>query len=266
MPVSADYLDQAAQADLLYEHGGAAYVCGATVDPLTGERILFAEYVAAPLLCPPGWPSLREELRRRAAASRADQILVRKPADAPYPEATLHRTHFLALRGAPGRTAPHPPGIRVHEATTGADRAQVLAWLATAHLRGYGDRGHHLDEGDVRRALAERYGDAVMLVAAAPDGAPVGHVTLDPDAVDDITGAGYVELVDVLVAPGHPTRGVQEELVAAAFELAARRGRHLVGNIACTAAATEPEPRCARIAAYLCGTGWRPDHDILQVP
>lgn len=264
--VGAGYLDEAARAGMLYRLGDAVYVCGDTRDPLTDERILFTEYVAPGLIAPPYWPSLCEELRRHAAASRADEILVRVPGASPPPAGTRHRTHFLSLRDAPARTVGRPIGVRVYDATAAAERAQVLTWLTAAHLRGYRDRGHDLEERTVREALTARYGDAVMLVAAEPDGALVGHSTLVPDEVDEITGTGYVELVDVLVAAGHPTRGVQEELVAAAFERAAGRQRPLVGNIACTADTGDPEPRCARIAQYLHSTGWRTEYDLLQLP
>lgn len=262
--VIADYLAEAAESGLLNAVDGSHYVCGVTLDPLTGEETVFVEYVSSDLLQDgPKWIKLLAALREQGRGART--ALIRKPAVLPCPPQAEHHTHYLLAHGRPRRTTEPLSQLMIRRADRSGEQDRVLAWLAKALVSGYSERGKRVDfEIALEIARARFAADgAVMLVAVLPDAGVIGHATLVPDCCDDVTGREYVELVDVLIGEG-PVRRVQESLTFAAVDLAGELGRPLQGNVVC-AAPVDGIRRCRQIAGYLEETGWVADHDLMEV-
>jgi hypothetical protein len=124
------------------------------------------------------------------------------------------------------------PRISVRSATP-EDRDFLVALLHEAF-----DDALKLREGQAPDGLAEQQAGAILdlepstSLIAEVDGAPIGHVTLLDDQVDEVTAEPFVEFLDMLVLPGHEARrAAQAELIRHARDFAVGRELPLLGHV-----------------------------------
>ncbi|PGH41749.1 hypothetical protein GA0070622_0643 [Micromonospora sediminicola] len=247
--VDAGYLSRMAEVGALRMLDGSPVVAGAVVEPVTGESYCLVEYCDDRLLVE---PRRRQELLRHLAVE--------------FPDAARAVVRASAGTDLPPPWAPHLTYVR-HRGV-GADEG------ATVEVRAAEPADDHLIEDWLARALiaaAPRSVDPARPVEvaagilAAPDrrsyvtladDRPVGHVTLLLDALDDVTGRPFVELLDILVEPRFAGRAVTDALVAASATEAAALGRPLLGHVV----HGPDQAHGDRVVCSLIGKGWVTDH------
>ncbi|MFD8705145.1 hypothetical protein ACFV1W_21450 [Kitasatospora sp. NPDC059648] len=270
---SEAYLKLAQDAGLLAEHPAGRYVAGLSTDPVTGEVSCLVEYADPALLTAPALGELTRQLCADHPAARA--LVVRVAAPGVLPAPWLPRQTYLRLpcdTGEATRADTEPDGDRDTAGCTvrravAADTGQVRRWLAEAIEGGARDLGAVPDAA----VALEQAGavtddpDRVSFVAVESDhatttGEPLlGHVTLVPFE-DELTGAGHLELVDVLVVPGPQARAARAALVAAARRHAAAVRLPLLGHVVHPHPAPAGGGHAAAVLAGLRHEGWRDQH------
>ncbi|MFK8912442.1 hypothetical protein, partial [Streptomyces sp. YS-3] len=257
------YLAWAHAQEMRAEIGPHTYVAGAQTDPVTRERRCLVEYAAPELLTS---PAALAELERRLAAAHpdADALLLRAPGDTVLPAPWRPSVSYVRHSGAVPRAAERSAGLAVVPAGPEHDPL-ITQWLVRAIADGYGPAS-----GDARRtglvdAAATEVRDAPDRVSflLTRDGRPIGHASVLTEAQDEVTGAEFVDLFDLLVDDADAVRPGTAALVAACAALAAERGRPLFGNVVHDS--TGPDSG-ARVVASLQGRGWHLDHRFWRRP
>ncbi|MFF3174751.1 hypothetical protein ACFVQ0_19270 [Streptomyces sp. NPDC057900] len=225
-----DYLDAAARAGVRHGWRGYDYVGDRYTDALVGEVSYLVEHIDPRLL---EAPELLNAFAGHALGEcpGTDGVLLRVPGHRTPPSPWARRLTYLAGARPGARTGDAGDGITVRPARDD-DASHVRRWLADAFQTGAADQGHRLD-----RAAAEAQAEETM---AAPDrrsfvavrqGAPLGHATLLGDARDEVAGAAFVDLVDILVEDPAERRCATAALVRVCAEQAAAAGLPLIGNV-----------------------------------
>ncbi|MBY8887533.1 hypothetical protein K7472_22210 [Streptomyces sp. PTM05] len=265
-PVSEAFLRGARAAGLLTASVLGDCVADLTEEPFTGERQLLVEYASPRLLADA--PAFARTVRALVAdrGLPVDRVVVRVPGGLTMPEPWAPYLTYLRWTGEGDAAAGQEAGTDgVTIATAGeADDPVVVGWLVRAFRAAGTARGSAVDEGaalDQARAVLDQP-DRVTLMAWS-EGRPVGHATLLTEAVDDVSGLRFVELLDVLVEPSDRARAVSARLVAAATSVATREGHTLVGNVV---HGLPPDPRSAQVVAGLEAHGWRTSHRYWSAP
>ncbi|MGF1431532.1 hypothetical protein [Kitasatospora sp. LaBMicrA B282] len=258
--VSDAFLAAADEAGLLHRPGGLTLVAGPYQDPLTAEWQCLVEHADPALLADPAGllATLRELFPDCTSA------VVRVPGGL-RPELLEPQISYLHRPAdAPAPPAPAAPGPEVRESDGSHDHL-VRGWLARAIGDAQQDRGEDADPDAVRRAVEEIMaapGRRTWLVHVDGHPAPAGHATVVTDAFDDVSGADFVDLVDILIDPPAVQRSAQAALVAVCAAVAAERGLPLVGNV-CHHGGPGPEPGAAVVAA-LRAHGWQPSYQYCR--
>lgn len=241
-----DYLAACHESGVLTRTPDGDFCAGDAPDPLTRAARYFVEYAEPRLLASPTGLG-----RMLAAAPPRAELVLRSPGDTRLPAPWQPLLTYLVRTGP---AASEDDGIGP---ATSADEPLVQRWMelaisdASVHQTGTRAR-----DGAVREQAGLILGlpGRLSLIARA-DGEPIGHATLDREAHDDITGARFLELIDILVDPAHDVRAVTARLTEAAIERADRLGLPLVGHVVHQQAAPEHGPR---IIASLTARGWQP--------
>ncbi|WP_371649441.1 MULTISPECIES: hypothetical protein [unclassified Streptomyces] len=261
--VSPAYLAWAQEQRMRAEIDHHVYVAGAQTDPITQEEACLVEYAAPELLAT---PAALAELERQLAAAHpeATELLLRAPGDTRLPAPWRPSLSYVRHTGAAAQ-APRPPaGLAITAA--GPEHDPLIAgWLARAIADGYGYGPEDVRTGELIDAAATDVLDAPGRVSflLTRDGRPVGHATVLTDAQDEVTGAEFVDLFDLLVEESDVVRPGTTALVAACAALAAERERPLFGNVVHDSAGPDSG---ARVVASLLERGWCLDHRFWRRP
>ncbi|MEU1075485.1 hypothetical protein ABZ404_22970 [Streptomyces sp. NPDC005878] len=243
--------------------GAHTYVAGAQTDPVTRERRCLVEYAAPELLAT---PAALAELERRLTAAHpdADALLLRAPGDTTLPAPWRPSVSYVRYTGAVPEAAQQPAGLAVVPAGPEHDPL-VAGWLARAIADGYGPAAGDTGRAGLIDSAAREVLEAPDRVSflLTRDGRPIGHASVLTGALDEVTGAEFTDLFDLLVDDADAVRPGTAALVAACAALAAERGRPLFGNVVHDS--TGPDSG-ARIVASLQERGWRLDHRFWRRP
>ncbi|MFF2546253.1 hypothetical protein ACFVUY_27305 [Kitasatospora sp. NPDC058063] len=256
--VDPDYLESAREHGLLHTHDGLPYVLGAFTDPATGERQCLVEYCDSALLT--GDPRLGWLVAHTAAEhADADLLVLRAPGELTLPAPWVRHQTYIRPTDAAVDLAPAPGGIEVAQAGPEADDL-VRGWLAWAIADAATDRGRSTDP----RVLDELAGEVLAhpgrrSYLALAGGLPIGHLTLCPDQLDEVTGRRHVELCDVLVEPPELRGPAQTALLAAATAFARSTGDPLLGQVQHPEETAAPGYRPS-VLTTLLDRGWTIDH------
>jgi hypothetical protein len=249
---SREYLAAAREAGLIHRIGAAECVLGAATGA-RGQQDCLVEY------CPPSVWSSRATMAQLAAVARellgpVERMILRvpgteRPAGGPTP--------VVSYLWRADRPATDESSGQVSRADADDDR-QVARWLTEALRGGYDDLAEPADPQVLAGAVEQLMGDPSRVSFVAPaTGGVQGHATLLVDAEDELTGARYVELVDVLVEPGELQRTLRTLLTDAAVRYAADLGSPIVGNVSHGAAGTAAGQRSWEVLAQLGRAGWQ---------
>ncbi|WP_406346082.1 hypothetical protein [Streptomyces sp. NBC_00648] len=261
--VSPAYLAWAQEQRMRAEIDHHVYVAGAQTDPITQEEACLVEYAAPELLAT---PAALAELERQLAAAHpeATELLLRAPGDTRLPAPWRPSLSYVRHTGDAAQ-APRPPaGLAI--APAGPEHDPLIAgWLARAIADGYGYGPEDVRTGELIDAAATDVLDAPGRVSflLTRDGRPVGHATVLTEAQDEVTGAEFVDLFDLLVEESDVVRPGTTALVAACAALAAERERPLFGNVVHDSAGPDSG---ARVVASLLERGWCLDHRFWRRP
>lgn len=258
MTAAAAYLEAATSVGLLAELDGVPYVAGEYVDPVSRRRRVLVEYCDGGLV---DTGAARDRLRAALAEAFPgnDSALVR--VDATTPDDLLAGsgwTRELVYVGYEGPVEPPTADVRLERQE---DRAFVRDWLERAFTLAQHQLGSPGD-GAAEAAAATMAHPArrTYVVGPSPEADPIGHATLLTDAVDEVRGVGFVELLDALVEPEHDVRALVSALVAVCAAYARQEGRPLVGHVVATPEAGD------RVLGSLLRRGWRTWHSFYRCP
>jgi hypothetical protein len=259
-------LQRFADTGLLRTVRGLTCVAGASTDP-SGVRVdCLVEYAPVAVLTDPvALAELARQVTPGIEAGARGDLVVRGWYGIELPAPLRRDLTYLTLNGP----APLPASPRIPiEPSRGPDTDALVAdWLTTAFVRGGRAQGRPADSAAVRtivRGILDAP-DRISLLARPGGGAPVAHATLLTDSYDDLLGADFVELVDILVADGHDQRTLTAELVGAADRHARSLGRPLVGNVIHDHRPEERE-RTGAVVARLLGQGWQIRDEYWRCP
>lgn len=258
MDVIEGYLRTARAADLVYSLHGKSYVAGLYCDPVSGENECLAEYCDADLLSVSEW-SCDLGYRLVAQFSDAERVIVRSRSAASLSSPWRRMATYLSYRGGSLEGTRTDAAISISVAGPEHD-AIIGEWLARALRDGYASQKRVAPDSRVRAIAGE--------ILSAPDrrsyvalthGTAVGHLTLLTDATDELTGAEFYDVIDLLVEPGQHARPAGAALVSAAAADAAVRHRPLVGNVTHPDESLDPDMGQSVLDALLA-KGWHVDY------
>jgi len=260
------FLNAADAAGSLHElTDGVPAVLGETVDPATGRSACLVEYCPADHLSRPDGLA---RLRRVAAEAVGDvPLIVRAPGEV-RPHGDWARLISYVWRWSdrgPDRAA-GLAGWTIGQAT-GDDDEFVADCLVEAIEGGYSDLGQPAHRTAVEAAVtAILTDDSRVSYLARVDGAQRGHATLLTGAYDDVSGAVYDDLVDMLVRPGPDSGLLRAALVEAAQDHAGRDGRALVGNVTHPAPGGAAAEHAEQVLRRLLDGGWHRWYSLWVTP
>lgn len=249
------YLDTARDAGLLHWLDGLPFVAGEFHDPISGDRQCLVEYCDPVLV---GDPAGVDALRRRLVAQFPELTLVRVRVREPVvlPDPWERVVSYLKYRGPVGTVA--APGVTVVPAAAEHDPL-VEEWLCRAFLDGYSLQVRPARVDQIRARSREILASASRRsYVALASGTPIGHLTTLRDAVDEVTGEEYVDLVDMLVEPGPDASAARRVLVGVAAADAERVSAALLGTVVHPVGAGGSDAHA--IVDSLCDRGWQVDH------
>ncbi|WP_327253275.1 hypothetical protein [Streptomyces sp. NBC_01244] len=252
------YLRAADEVGLLSRLDGLPLVAGEYLEPASRELQCLVEYAAPELLADA--PRLLDTLFSRHPDCTA--AVVRVPAHlAPHALLQPLLTYLRHVAEPPAPGARPSDAVDIRDAAD-TDRDAVGRWLSQAIRGACAGRGATVDElgtEDCVRGLLTAPDRRSYLVSAPGQVDPVGHATILTDAYDDVSGTGFVELVDILVEDGGLRRSATDRLVAACARTAAELGLPLIGHVSHPRDPDGADP-AATIVAALCRKGWTPTH------
>lgn len=255
---AADYLSICQRAGVLTRTPEGEFCAGDAPEPLTRAPRYFVEYAQSQLMTSPTGPG-----RLLAAAAPRAEVVLRATADIALPAPWEPLLTYVLWTGPAGADTPRSTDHRAMDEggdiglATAADEPFVQRWMEQAVSdASVLQTGTRALDGAVREQTGLILGQPGRrsLIARA-DGQPIGHATLDEEALDDITGVRFLELIDILVDPGHDVRAVTRRLTHAAVERAGELGLPLVGHV--VHQLTDPE-HGPRVIGSLTARGWRP--------
>lgn len=249
-----------AGAGLLREIAGWRVVHGFGQDPLSGRSSLFLRWVPPELAC--RQDDLDAVVRDLLGQHAVDEVILRLPHDLSAPHGWRRRELYLRWEGAAPDAHGPLDGIAVREAQP-SDGAFVADLLTRALRDAYAEDGADLDEdATMRYVTADILGapgaGPRSWVARDATGRRTGHITVLEDA-DDLTGAPFLECLDMFVLEGDRAGPSSRLLVGAAAAYAAQRRLPLYGHVICSAG-------WEQIAAHLRARGWTDDHSLWVRP
>ncbi len=225
-----EYLLAADGAGLMRSLDDHTYVAGAYTDPVSLDTSVLVEYADLDLYADPAaLDRLCEQLVDLFPDCTSVRIRCRNDTmlASPWRPTVSYMRYVGGGTAADGSTAT----ITVERAGHDLDGA-IQCWLVRALTQGSNALGKVAD--------ADRAREQADHILAAPGrtsfvalhaGAPIGHLTLVPDAFDDVIGETYVDLVDMLVETHESAKEARAGLVSAAIEESSALRMPLIGTV-----------------------------------
>ncbi|MGW7531115.1 hypothetical protein [Amycolatopsis sp. NPDC054798] len=259
MNATSAYLEAARDAGALHDTGTGVFVAGGYSDRSRGVTQYLVTYCDDAAVRD---GSLFRALPSvaRADAPEAETVVVRLAPEV-APEAPWSKFVSYVRHAGKSSDQSEKDGVTIELADLARDGGAVRGWLADALAAAVTSQGDELPP-EVPESIADDLiaAEGRRTYVARHRGEPIGHATLLCQEQDEVTGADFIELFDILVAPGHSLhRTAVRLLTEASLGYAAHRGLPLLGNVVHPLAGNE-RAHADRVVSSLLAAGWEADH------